>query len=143
MSKKKYTVKLSETQREKLIKLVSSGRAQARKIKRANVLLLADEGKTDQEILSAIKYSHYSIFLIRQRFALEGLEAALSEKKRPGKKKKLNQKQEAYLIALTCSQPPKGREVWTMQLLSDRLIELSIVDSISDETVRTYLKKTL
>ncbi|RKY62069.1 MAG: hypothetical protein DRP95_02040 [Candidatus Latescibacterota bacterium] len=79
---------------------------------------------------------------IRKRFAEEGLEAALNERPHPGAKPKLDGKQEAFLVALACSDPPEGREHWTMQLLADRLVELGVVESISDETVRRVLKKT-
>lgn len=76
-----------------------------------------------------------------QRFVEEGLEAALSERPRPGQPRKLNGKQEALLVALACSDPPKGRQKWTMQLLADRLVELKVVHSIADETVRRIPKK--
>jgi hypothetical protein len=79
---------------------------------------------------------------LRKRFSEQGLEAALRERPRPGAVPKLRGKPEAFLIALTCSDPPQGREHWTMQLLADRLVELEWVDSISDETVRRVLKKT-
>jgi transposase len=79
---------------------------------------------------------------IRKRFVEEGLEAALTERPRPGGQRKLDGKQEAFLIALACSTPPEGRICWTMQLLANRLVALRIVDAISDETVRRTLKKT-
>jgi transposase len=79
---------------------------------------------------------------IRQRFVEDGLEAALSERPRPGGQRKLAGTQEAFLIALACSTPPEGRTCWTMQLLADRLVELQVVEAISDETVRRTLKKT-
>jgi transposase len=79
----------------------------------------------------------------RQRFVEEELEAALSERPRPGQPRKLNGKKEALLVALACSDPPKGHQKWTMQLLADRLVELKVVDSIADETVRRVLKKTM
>ena len=79
---------------------------------------------------------------IRKRFVEDGLEAALSEQPRPGGQRKLDGQQEAFLIALACSTPPEGRACWTMQLLADRLVELQVVEAISDETVRRTLKKT-
>lgn len=78
---------------------------------------------------------------IRKRFVEEGLEAALSERPRPGATRKLNGHQEAYLVALACGDPPEGKKRWSMRLLADRLVELGVVDGISDETVRRTLKK--
>ena len=79
---------------------------------------------------------------IRKRFVTEGgMEQALNQRPRPGGKRKLMGKQEAYLLALACSDPPQGKKHWTMQLLADRLIELEVVDSVSDETVRRTLKR--
>jgi transposase len=82
-----------------------------------------------------------SVENIRRRFVDEGLEAALSERPRPGKARLLDGHQEAYLVALTCSTPPPGRAQWTLKLLADRLIELKVVERISDETVRRTLKR--
>ena len=78
---------------------------------------------------------------IRKRFVEEGLEAALSERPRPGATRKLDGHQEAYLMALACSDPPQGKKRWSMQLLADRLVEVGVVDEISDETIRRTLKK--
>lgn len=139
---KVYDVKLSEKEKKHLLNLIKKGKSQARVLKRANILLLADEGKLDKEIAEALHTGSQTPHNIRKRFCLEGLAAALKEKPRPGNGNKvLDVKAEAYLVALTCSQPPEEREVWTMQLLADRMVELKIVDSISDETVRRTLKK--
>ncbi len=108
---------------------------------RARILLLSAEGKSDDFIADALKVVPQTVRNIRKRFAQEGLEAALSERPRPGVQRKLDGKQEAFLIALACSDPPPGREHWTMQLLADKLVELGVVESISDETVRRVLKK--
>lgn len=105
-------------------------------------LLLADDGRTDEEIWNALQIGRSTVERTRRRFFELGLEAALSERPRPGKPPKLDAKQEAVLIALACSDPPDGYERWTMQLLADRLVELKVVDSIVDETVRRLLKKT-
>ncbi|NEP29597.1 MAG: helix-turn-helix domain-containing protein, partial [Moorea sp. SIO3I6] len=78
----------------------------------------------------------------RQRCVEEGLESALKERRRKGRTKLLQGKTEAFLVATACSEPPAGRESWTMQLLADRLVELNLVERISDETVRRTLKKT-
>jgi transposase len=109
---------------------------------RARILLLSDGGKTDAQIAEALGIGRSTVERTRQKYAQEGLEVALSEKPRPGAKPKLDERQRAYLVALACSEPPQGREHWTMQLLADRLVELGMVEEISDETVRRTLKKT-
>lgn len=139
---KKYPAQLDEEQRSYLQDLLRKGQARARMLTRARILLLSAEGKPDDFIADALKVSPQTIRNIRRRFAEEGLEAALTERPRPGGRPKLNGKQEAFLVALACSDPPEGREHWTMQLLADKLVELGMVDSISDETVRRVLKKT-
>ncbi len=137
-----YRVQLSEEQRSYLESLLRKGEGKARMLTRARILLLSSEGKSDAFISDVLKVAVQTVRNIRKRFAEEGLEAALSERPRPGHRRKLDGKQEAFLIALACSDPPEGREHWTMQLLADRLVELGVVDSISDETVRRVLKKT-
>mgnify|MGYP000227360946 CR=1 FL=1 len=139
---KKHVVELTDEQRSSLLDLLKKGEAKARMLTRARILLLSAEGKTDRWIADALKVNPQTVRNIRKRFAEEGLEAALQERPRPGARPKLDGKQEAFLIALACSEPPEGREHWTMQLLADRLVELGIVASISDETVRRVLKKT-
>ena len=105
------------------------------------MLLLADEGKTDAEIAAILKAGFRTIERTRQRFVMEGLEASLREKPRPGGRVKLDSKGEAILETLAKSKPPQGQKRWTLQLLSDRLVELKVVESISDETVRNVVKK--
>lgn len=139
---KKYVVELSDEQRSSLLDLLKRGEAKARVLTRARILLLSAEGKTDRWIADALKVNPQTVRNIRKRFAEEGLEGALGERPRPGARPKLNGKQEALLMALACSEPPEGRERWTMQLLADKLVELGMVESISDETVRRVLKKT-
>jgi transposase len=139
---KLYRVDLSEAERTTLLGLIQKGRAAARKVRRAHVLLLADEGKTDRQISAALDTGTATVERLRKRFVEEGLEAALAEKPRPGAQRKLDGKQEAFLVALTCSTPPAGRRHWTMQLLADRLVALGVVESLSDETVRRLLKQT-
>jgi transposase len=139
---KAYVVTLTEKERLYLLDLLKKGEVKARMVTRARILLLSAEGKTDQSIADVLKVNPQTVRHIRKRFAEEGLEAALQERPRPGGQPKLDSKQEAFLIALACSEPPEGREYWTMQLLANRLVELKIVESISDETVRRVLKKT-
>jgi len=124
-----------------LAQLVRKGKPSARKVSRARVLMLADAGKTDEEIRAVLQTSVSTICRIRTRFVEEGLDQALTERERSGAPRKLEGKQEAYLLALASSSPPAGRDRWTLQLLADRLVELSVVPAISDETVRLRLKK--
>lgn len=139
---KKYVVDLTEQERADLKKLLKGGRTAVRRLYRARVLLLADEGATDAAIASALHLGKSTVERTRKRFVEGGVERALTDRPRPGKARLLDGKKEAFLVALACSDPPEGREEWTMQLLADRLIELGVVDSITDETVRRTLKKT-
>ena len=138
----KYTVNLSESEIKQLQKITSRGKTAARRLKRAQILLLADEGYSDKTIAQMLKVGESTVHRIRQRCVEEGVELALKERPRKGSNKKLNGKSEAFLIATACSDAPEGRKSWTMQLLADRLVELKLVKSISDETVRRTLKKT-
>ena len=138
----KYTVNLSEAEREQLRSITSRGKTTARIVKRAQILLLADEGYSDETISIMLKVGESTVHRTRQRLVEEGMELALKERPRRGRKSKLEGKTEAFLVATACSEPPQGRESWTMQLLADRLIELNLVENISDETVRRTLKKT-
>lgn len=146
---KKYVVRLAKDERERLQRLVSVGKGAARRLTHARVLLQADESKegpawTDARIAEALGVGVRTIETIRQRFVEEGLELALERKKRltPPVEALLDGEKEAQLIAVCCSQAPKGRERWTLRLLADRIVELEVVDSISHETVRRVLKKT-
>ncbi len=138
---KKYVVDLSEDEKERLEDLTTRGKNGARKIRRAHILLLADEGYIDKEIARPLGAAVTTVERVRKRFVEEGLEAALSERPRPGAARKLDGHQEAYLVALACSDPPEGKKRWSMQMLADKLVELEVVDEVSDETVRRALKK--
>jgi transposase len=140
--KKLYHVKLKEEERTYLGEITGKGKAGARKINRARVLLLADAGKRDHEIRDGVGVKASFVERTRQRFAEGGMERALNDLPRPGRKPKLDGKQEALLVALTCSESPEGHETWTMRLLADKLVELGVVEDISHETVRQTLKKT-
>lgn len=143
-------VSLSAEQRETLRDLTRSGNAPARVQNRARILLLADrsqdKGQTHQQITDALGTCGVTISAICRRFVLEGLDAALYEKPRPGQKPKITGEVEAQLVLLAlllaCSDPPAGQARWTMQLLADKLVELQLVESISDSTVCERLKKT-
>jgi transposase len=146
---KKYTVTLTAEEREHLSDLIAAGHAAAGRLARARVLLKAEAAPggpawTDDRIAEAVEVGTATVERVRRRFVEQGLEAALGRKPqdRPSRERKLDGRAEARLIALACSAVPSGRTEWTMQLLADRLIELAIVDTISDETVRRALKKT-
>ena len=138
----KYIVKLTDEQNNKLLTLLNKGEHNARVTKRANILLQSDSGKTAPQIAEDLKTSQQTVYNIRKRFTQGGLDLALHERPRPGLKRKLDAKQEAHVIATACSEPPDGRARWTVRLLTDRIVELGIVDEISRETVRRTLKKT-
>ena len=139
---KKYVVKLEETEREQLLALVQKGKHAARKVRRAQTLLLADEGRSDEEIALALQTSVSTVGRTRQSLVEEGLEAALSEAPRAGRPGKLDGKAEALIVATACSAPPEGRTRWTLKLLAGRVVELGVVETLSPETVRQTLKKT-
>jgi len=144
---KRYIVRLTEDERKGLKALVSKGRASARKIARAQVLLKVDaDGSnwTDEQAAEAFGMRANTVRDIRQRYVEEGLERALDRKQPadPPRRRKLDGAGEAQLIAMACGEPPEGRARWTLKLLAGQLVELAIVDGISPETVRQTLKKT-
>lgn len=139
--RKRYIVDLTEAERAELESLTRRGIASARRLTRARVLLLADEGASDEVVAAALHVHRRTVERLRQHFVEEGFARALSDKPRPGGRPKLDARQEAFLIALACSAPPEGRARWTLQLLADRLVALEVVEAISDETVRRALKK--
>jgi len=138
----KYKVELTEAERSHLKKLARGGKVSARKLKRALTLLNADEGLTDLEIAGALKMGQSTVGRVRTRFVQEGLESALNERARPGQKRKLSGKQEAHLMAISCSEPPQGHTHWTLKLLAGKVVELGFAEEICLETVRQVLKKT-
>ena len=148
MPAKIYRVTLEKEEREALTALVSKGKGNARRLRRARILLLADEaqehgGWKDAAIAVALSASVRTVERTRQKCVEMGVEAALNHT-RPKKtrSKVLDGEAEARLVQLACSAAPDGREDWSMQLLADKLIELEVVETVSRETVRTTLKKT-
>jgi len=144
----KYRVTLTEEEREALKKLVSAGKGAARKLLHARVLLLTDQGehgqhRSDEELTDALGVSRSTVYRVRERFVEDSLEAALVPRKMPRRpdKIKIQGETEKKLIALACSDPPEGRCRWTMELLADRIVQLGVVEEISQETVRLALKK--
>ena len=141
MPKKIYIVDLTEKERSYLLELIKNGKEGGRKLNRARILLLADEGKTDNEIAEALHTGTATVQRTRERFVAGNLAGGLNERSRPGNRKTLDEKGEAVLESLAGSHPPEGRKRWTLELLADRLVQLKMVDSISHETVRQELKK--
>jgi transposase len=144
---KRYVVRLTEEERSKLLGLVGAGKAAARKLRRARILLKVDEdgpGWTDEQVAEALDVGTTTVQNARQRFVEEGLEAAINRKKqtRPSRMRKLDGEAEARLLALACSKPPEGRKRWTMHLLADQLVALEVVESVSHDTIWRALKKT-
>ena len=139
---KRYLVTLTAEERVHLLELIKKGKISARQLTRAHLLLQADAGGSDKAVAAALHIGIATVERMRKRFVEEGRAAALSERPRPGGQRKLDGKQEAFLIALACSTPPEGRQCWTMQLVADRLVAVQMVEAISDETVRRTLNKT-
>ena len=144
---KKYMVTLTDEERAGLRVLASAGKAAARKLAHARILLKADSspggaGWDDVSISEALEVGTATIERVRKQFVEEGLEAAL-ERHRPRREyeRRLDGVKEAHLVAVTCSEAPKGRERWTMQLLADEMVALGHVAALSRETVRRTLKK--
>jgi transposase len=145
---KRYRVTLTPEERAELEAMISRGKADARKLAHARILLQADEapdgpGRTDAAIAAALDTSTRTIERVRQRFVEQGLEPALLPK--PTKRiyaRALDGRQEAHLIALACSEPPKGKKRWTLRLLAGQMVELEHAESLSHEAVRQALKKT-
>lgn len=145
---KRYVVRLTEGERERLEALVRLGRAHSRKLLYARILLKADASEagpawTDERIAEALETSADTVARERRRFLEDGLEVALMPRKpcRP-RRRVLDGRAEAHLVALSCSEPPEGRGSWTLRLLADRMVELGHVGGVSRETVRRTLKKT-
>lgn len=142
MVNEKHEVHLKEAERRKLLGIVSKGRNKAVVIQRAHILLKVDEGKTDAEISQVLYVSEQTIRRIRLRFAQAGLQAALEDQPHPATGSELDEKQEARIIALACSEPPAGQARWTLELLTQAVLKDGIVTHLSPETVRLLLKKT-
>ncbi|SRR6266481_2518987 len=144
----RFIVRLTSTERQGLIDLVTTGKRAATTMTRARILLKSDVGPEgagwdDEQIAAAFDTSLSTIHRVRQAFVEEGLEEALYRKKPTGRQyRKLDGDQEARLIAVACSKAPEGRSRWTLRLLADKLVELQVVESIGPECVRTTLKKT-
>jgi len=146
---KKYIIKLSREERDTLKKITTSGRGPARMFIRARILLKADQGDhglswSDEQISDALDVTVQTIERVRKQFVEEGFDAVLSRRQYTQKvsRKKIDGNVEAHLIALSCSEPPKGYVRWTLRLLADKIVELGYIESISHEAIRQTLKKT-
>jgi hypothetical protein len=145
---KRYRVTLTKEERDDLQSMVSAGKAAARKLVRARILLLADQAdggpaKTDPKIADALGCGRATIDRVRKQFVEDGLEAVLTPKPTTRVyERRLDGKAEAHLVALACGAPPEGRARWTLRLLADRMVALGYVESVSHEAVRQTPKKT-
>src|SRR5271156_5995525 len=135
----KFRVELSQSERDQLDALLSGGRHAARKIKRTQILLAANDGVSDETIAATLKVSGSTIYRTRRRFVEANLEGALTEEPRCGAGRKLSGKEEALLVATACSKPPPGRARWTLELLAGALVKLTEHEELSRETVRRRL----
>lgn len=149
MRQTKYAVYLTEVERARLRTLVGSGRAPARLLTRARILLKANQGEggpgwTDAAIAGALEVHPATVARVRRAFVEGGMDAAL-ERKRPDRvyPRILDGAAEAHLVAVACADPPVGRERWTLRLLADELVRLEVVEAVSHETVRRTLQQTL
>lgn len=143
----KYKVALSSDERKMLLTLINEGKANKEKLNRARILLKADCGKEgehwkDDQIAAAFYVTRMTVDRTRKSLVMEGLEATLNRKSLKNTRQRIIQgEEEAYLVALTCGEPPAGQSRWTLRLLADKMVELEYVDTVSHETVRTALKK--
>jgi transposase len=135
----RHRVDLSQIERTELKTLLSGGKHASRKLKRAQILLAADAGSSDEEIARSVGVGGSTVYRTKRRFVEGNLERALSEEPRPGAERKLTGKEEALLVATACAGPPKGRARWTLKLLADAMVKLTEHKSLSHETVRRRL----
>jgi len=135
----RYRVTLSSEERGQLLALVNGGRIAVRRVKRAQILLAAAAGSSDERIAAHVSVGTSTVYRTKRRFVEEGLEAALSEAARPGVPRKLAAKEEALLVATACSKPPAGRARWTLSLLADEMVRLTEHRALSADTIRRRL----
>src|SRR6201995_1120330 len=131
----RYRVELNEGERADLTAMLSGGRHAARKLKRAQILLAADAGVSGEAIASSVSVGGSTVYRTKRRFVEGNLELALSEEARPGATRKLSGKEAALLIATACSNPPEGRQRWTLELLANAMVQLTGHEELSRETV--------
>jgi transposase len=146
---KRYVVRLSVEERERLEAMIRKGKSPAQRLLKARILLKADvsedgEGWSDSRIIEAVETSVSMVYRVREQLVEEGLEAVLSRKApaAPAVPRILDGEKEARLIALACSRPPEGYARWSLRLLESKVVELGIVEAASDSTIQRVLKKT-
>ena len=142
MVQEKYTVRLSAEDRDQLRGLIHSGRHSARVINRACILLKTDDGRSASQVAVALDTSPRTVFRTKRRYSEAGLDGVLHDHPQANRYRKLDDRGEAHVIALACSDAPEGHDHWTLRLLADKVVELGLVASLSHETVRLRLKKT-
>jgi transposase len=140
--RKAAIVELTPAQRADLAERLEFQRLTGRQRRRVQILLLADRGQTDEQIVAATGAGRATVERVRKRFAAEGCEAARVEKPRAGAPALLDGKQEALIVALACSDVPEGQARWSARLLANRAIAMEVVETVSESTVRRLLKKT-
>ena len=144
MPKKKYIVKLSKSEKQKLKSMIASGKHSVKKLLKARVLLKSDQGWIDQKIADSLDVTTQTIENMRKQFVEDGFDNFLQGRySQRTYFRKLDGKQEAQLITIACSEAPEGRERWTLKMLANEMVRLEYVDDISYETVRRTLKKTI
>ena len=142
MGRERYAVRLKGEERGQLERLIRGGKSPARKVTRARILLKADAGWGIERIVEALDTSASTVCRTKRRYQEGGLKRALEEDPRPGHPAKLDERGEAHLIALACSEAPEGHDHWTLRLLASKVVELGLVPSMSHEGIRKRLKKT-
>lgn len=135
-------LRLSEAERAELQDVVRRGHLAARIVTRARILLKADAGWRDHQIITALDVSRETVSRVRERFAVGGVSGVLTDKRQAHRRRALTDEQATHLIALACTAAPEGHDHWTLRLLAGKAVELAFVDSISPETIRSVLKKT-
>ena len=142
MVQEKHAVRLSLEDRDQLRQLIRRGQHSARVINRARILLKTDEGWSASQVAVALDTSPRTVFRTKRRYAEEGLDGVLHDHPQANRYRKLDDRGEAHLIALACSDAPEGHDHWSLRLLADQVVELGVVASLSHEAVRLRLKKT-
>ena len=143
MGRERYVVRLNREERDQLERLIRGGKSPARKVARARILLKADRSWEVGRIVEALDISAGTVCRTKRRYLEGGLHRALEEDPRPGQPAKLDERGEAHLIALACSEAPQGHDHWTLRLPASKVVELGLVPSMSHEGIRKRLKKTV
>ena len=142
MVREKYGVRLTAEQRDQLEHMVRAGKSTARVVTRACILLKTDQGWPAPQVAQALDVVDGTVYRIKRRFAEDGVDGVLKDRPQAHRRRKLDDRGEAHLIALACSPAPEGHDHWTLRLLAGKVVELGLAPSLSHETVRLHLKKT-